>query len=183
MAVLLALGLAGCSGIPVPEAVDDAARGYGLQLDADRKYPMDLNPGDCMEEPPEGEIMALRVIDCSEEHGSEMVHHATVPAEDGEYPGDDSPVWMGVDDECIQAYDDYLGEDFMSSAWDFGVIAPDELTWESGDQTAQCLLLHVEARTWSGSPRTGDVELLELFGSGTGGDTGEGEPDEDSASA
>lgn len=163
MSLVLGLSLTGCTAIPVPEVVDDFTRQWGVPLDPGRKYLVDLTIGECIDLPDSGEVVAARVIDCSQEHSGEFVRHAAVPSDDGQYPADDSDVWWEVDDACIAAIDRYLGEDFMESDWDMAVLVPDQDTWDNGDRSAQCVLLHMTAKTWSGSPRTGDVKLLHML--------------------
>ena len=160
MVLFLGLSAAGCTS--VPDEVDDAARSWNLPLNPDRTDPADLEVGDCVEEPSGEEIMALRVLDCAEEHGAELVEHVTVADDDGRFPRDSSPVWIDAEDECIAALEEYVGEDYWESDWDFALLTPSLELWDAGGHSAQCLAVHVNAYTWSGSPRTGEVELLEM---------------------
>lgn len=181
LACVLAVAATSCTGVRIPEAVDDFARSQGLPLDGTRKYPDELAVGDCLQEPTEEDLLAVRVVDCSGGHGGELIHHihpgdpGEYPGVPVEYPGDAAEDWLDVEEQCIPALESYVGEAYEDSEWDFGTLIPTRQAWAMGDRSVQCILVHMEAATWSGSPASGEVTLQRMADSA--------EPDEDTTSS
>lgn len=57
------------------------------------------------------------------------------------YPSED--VMTGyVIDNCIPAFDTYVGMDYQSSMYDIFHFVPSEDGWDAGDHTVQCAVFH-----------------------------------------
>lgn len=164
LGLTVSLALAGCGSFTVPEAVDDLARGAGLELDSSRTDASDLKVGDCVLMPDGDQVMALKVVDCSEEHSAEMMHRAATDSSIKSYPGEDSDEFLEASDSCLkEPFRSYTGEGWEESLWDVATLVPLEGSWARGERTVECLLVHVDAKTWTGTPRSGEVTLKELY--------------------
>jgi hypothetical protein len=151
------LALAGCTA--VPDAVDEFARGYGVQINPDRTGITDLAVGACFNGF-EDEGNAVTTVDCAEEHDSELLHVLTLPESVAEFPGnaDREHLWFEHEDTCYgPAFEDYVGEPYDSSSWDVYTFRPTEWAWAEGDRTVQCVVYSLDGPSWTGSPATGDA--------------------------
>src|SRR5699024_10650296 len=96
--------------------------------------------GDCInsEDLPEGEIDELNTISCDESHDLEVFHAFDLPK--GDFPGEES-VEEAAEDECVPAFEDYVGVDYYDSEIWITTISPSEETWDAvDDREILCLL-------------------------------------------
>lgn len=165
----------------MPDEVDDFARNWNLPLNSDREIAMDLVVGDCVLLPESEDVVAMTVVDCAEEHTGELMHRVQPDPDLTDYPGQDSEVFQAADEVCMgEPFEEYTGETYEDSDWDYVSLFPYEGAWLNDDRSVECILLHLDAKSWTGSPRTGEVELKEMFGPE---DRGTPDPDEQTATA
>lgn len=111
----------------------------------------DLSVGDCFDDTEDisgGEVSDVPIVDCSEPHDNEVFH--TFEVDDGEFPGDDGIV-AEAQEQCVPAFEEYVGTDYASSRLDVFPITPTEKSWEGGDREIVCALYDVELAKLEGS--------------------------------
>ncbi|GAA1125688.1 septum formation family protein [Citricoccus alkalitolerans] len=161
-AAVLAIGLltvTACSA--VPEGVDEAGRAFGVELNPERKDADSLLPGECFIEPEADELIGVSMVGCGEEHDNEVLHVVTVPVS-VEYPGDDPENWWEHEQVCAgQVFEDYVDEVWEDSPdWNFYSLLPSEYSWASGERRVHCVLYRMDGTSWTGSPSTGNTQLV-----------------------
>lgn len=102
----------------------------------------ELVVGDCIDiADADGEAVEVgraRRSDCSEPHGLEVFHIASLnddPA--APYPGDEA-VLGAADQVCLDAFAPYVGIDYVDSSLEIAHLRPDQNVWLSGDRTVRC---------------------------------------------
>ena len=109
----------------------------------------DLAVGDCFDRASEdGEISDVPIVDCAEPHDSEVFHSFEVA--DGEYPGDEA-LLAQAEEQCLPAFEEYVGIDYASSRLDVFPITPTEGSWGDGDREVVCALYDLEQNKLEGS--------------------------------
>lgn len=101
----------------------------------------DLRPGDCfdLKDASEELIDDVEAKPCSDTHEFEMFFVGSLSGD--AYPSED--VMTGyVIDNCIPAFDTYVGMDYQSSMYDIFHFVPSEDGWDAGDHTVQCAVFH-----------------------------------------
>jgi hypothetical protein len=143
----------------VPDEIDEAARGFGVELNPDRTAAAELQPGDCFFEPEADELYGVRTVDCAGEHDNEILHVVTLP-DSLEYPGEDPELWSEHEQACVgQVFENHVGERWEeSTVWNVYSLLPDEASWASGDQSLHCVLYRLDGSSWSGSPAAVEPE-------------------------
>lgn len=97
----------------------------------------DVEVGQCIESLPPGTIIdEVTVVSCDEPHQYELFANTFVDADD--FPGDD--VFTLAADACIPLFRNYVGEDYIDSAYYIDPISPTAEGWKSGDRAVNCLL-------------------------------------------
>lgn len=105
---------------------------------AGTKSVFDLEVGDCVELPDDGEtIVRIEDFACDEPHGAEVISVGDLGSGSDPYPGDDEMAEL-VAAECIPDFEDYVGIPYADSVYDIFPITPTEDGWED-DQTYVCL--------------------------------------------
>jgi hypothetical protein len=98
----------------------------------------DLEVGDCVELPDDGEEIArIETFECSEPHGAEVVSVGVIGREGDPYPGADELIDL-IAVECIADFTDYVGIDYLQSDFNLFPITPTESTWDD-DRSYVCL--------------------------------------------
>ena len=108
-----------------------------------------LQVGDCFDLIEES-LTDVQVIPCAEGHTFEVFFTGDMP--DGEYPGDDA-VTSFAEDQCVPAFEDYVGISFQESVWYATQAGPDETSWAGGQRTVMCVLHNQSATAVTGSAR------------------------------
>lgn len=99
----------------------------------------------------EGEITEIPTVDCSEEHDAQVFH--TFDLDDGDYPGDEA-IGTAAQEECLPAFEEFVGADYQESSLDINIIPPSQETWdEADDREVICI-----AYTMDGSTSTESFE-------------------------
>ena len=70
---------------------------------------------------------------------------------DGEFPGD-AAVAAFADDNCLPAFEEYVGVPFENSVWYASPVGPAQQDWEEGTRRVTCQL-----HTQDESPVTGSA--------------------------
>ena len=96
----------------------------------------DLKVGICFDIPTATSIQTVEQHPCNETHNAEVIFV-------GDHDGDTYPISLSLDryieDNCLPAFETYIGTDIESSAdLDIGYFYPDRDAWDSGDRTITC---------------------------------------------
>jgi hypothetical protein len=144
-ALLLALVAAGCSmevSIGADAARDPSA------VDAS-----DVVVGDCFDDPYGDtdewvEVDEVRLVPCDQPHDLEAFHRFELP--DGDFPGDDD-MDRAVDEECIPAFEEFVGRSYEDSELDLAFLTPTADSWTDGDREVVCSLYAMDLSPLEGS--------------------------------
>lgn len=101
----------------------------------------DLRPGDCFDLKDASEEL-VETVDgkpCSETHEFEIFFVGSLTGDT--YPSEET-MTAYVIDNCIPAFDAYVGRDYQSSVYEIFQFAPTEDGWNDGDHTVQCAVFH-----------------------------------------
>jgi hypothetical protein len=139
LGLVLTFGLSGCSvigdligGTSVDRDESGAATEDNANADA-----FTIAVGDCLNDSSivEQEVTTLPLVTCDKPHDTEVV--ASILMEDGEFPGDDA-IATRADDECVAAFEEYIGFTYEESTYDFGYYVPTVESWAGGDREILC---------------------------------------------
>jgi len=132
-----------------------------------------LNVGECFDDPPNAgagtQVQELEGIPCDQPHDNEVYALVDYPGGSSEpYPGDDA-VNSFMQDECLSAFEEYVGGEYATSNLDFGNLTPTEGSWGQGDREIVCFLYDAALDKLTGSAEGSGGQ----FGpnAGTGGST------------
>jgi hypothetical protein len=97
----------------------------------------ELRVGDCydLKDPTAEELEQVTARPCAEEHEYEMIFAGDVP--EGPYPNEDAFVAY-VGDQCIPAFNAFVGTDYETSSLDIAWLEPTSASWMAGDRSVQC---------------------------------------------
>ncbi|AXH35746.1 hypothetical protein DVJ78_10335 [Humibacter sp. BT305] len=136
---LLLLGLstlAACSASSAPPAVDSTT---GAQIDQQDIDVFTLEVGDCLNDSTAaGEVSKLPVVDCAEEHDSEVYYEFDLP--DAEtFPA------ATIDDDaaagCEKEFESFVGIPYEESTLTYGTYQPTAQSWTSArDRAVSCVI-------------------------------------------
>lgn len=99
----------------------------------------DLRVGDCFDVEELGEVSEVDARPCTDAHQYELFHIATWTAS-GDYPAQ-AAMMTFIGEECVPAFDRYVGTEYLSSQLDFVPFTPVEDGWNQGDRVFQCALM------------------------------------------
>jgi hypothetical protein len=114
---------------------------------------VDLRVGDCFDdEAAEGEevleISEVAARPCGEPHDNEVFH--TFDLTGDTVPSDDE-VYAQVGEECIPAFDTFVGAVYEDSELDLFPIWPTAAAWDQGDRAVTCALYDADGSKLVGS--------------------------------
>lgn len=106
--------------------------------------------GECFERPEDTDSIAdFDTVDCDEAHFGEVFHKFDIPGDD--YPGDEA-VGQQAEENCIAAFEEYVGVPFAESIYQIFPITPTEETWnEADDREVICVLTSADQSDLTGS--------------------------------
>jgi len=108
------MGLAGCGSAPTADV------------------------GDCIDSANiPGDVSELPTVSCDDPHDLEIFH--AFDLEEGEFLGDDA-MNAEAEDQCIPAFEDYVGIGYQQSDIFITTILPSQETWDIGDREVLCAL-------------------------------------------
>jgi hypothetical protein len=120
----------------------NAGRGESGEIErAGNLEATDLRVGDCfdLKDPSAEEIGEVTALPCTSEHEYELFHTASMP--DGDYPSDEAfGTWL--DDNCVPAFDGYVGTSYQDSELEIFWLSPTAEAWNAGDRSIQCAVYH-----------------------------------------
>ena len=97
-----------------------------------------LGVGDCTtDESLTGEVQEVTIIDCSQPHTVEVFHSYLIP--DESLP-DDAGIQAIVEEQCLPAFQDFVGLDYNSSVLLVNYLSPTPDSWDAGDRELLCLI-------------------------------------------
>ncbi|WP_168211887.1 septum formation family protein [Ruania zhangjianzhongii] len=99
----------------------------------------------------EGEITEIPTVDCSEEHDAQVFH--LFDMDDGDFPGDDA-ISTAAEEQCLPAFEEFVGADYQESSLDINFIGPSQDTWDQADDREVICVLY----TMDGSTSTESFE-------------------------
>lgn len=107
---------------------------------------LDLQLGDCFNDPASAEVETVIVVPCDADHDFEVYHLFELP--DGEYPGPEKLEEQWIQG-CLPEFEPFVGVSFDESGLDISAIFPTEQSWEDlDDREVLCSVTAVD-----GSPR------------------------------
>jgi hypothetical protein len=101
----------------------------------------DLRVGDCydLKDPAAEQVEDVTARPCTDEHEYEMFFVGSLP--DGAYPAVDA-LESYVGDNCVPAFDTYVGKVYAESELDIFWFYPSSDAWSEGDRSIQCAAYH-----------------------------------------
>ncbi|HLS64853.1 MAG TPA: septum formation family protein [Ruania sp.] len=97
------------------------------------------------------EITEIPEVDCSEEHDAQIFHKFDM--DDGDFPGRDA-IQTAAGEECVPAFEEFVGTGYQESSLDINFIGPSEDTWDQADDREVICYLY----TMDGSTSTESFE-------------------------
>lgn len=131
-----AVVLSGCSalGIPGDAPRDDA----GAATAAARADAFAVKVGDCLQDPGQEEVSAVRIIPCAEPHQMEVFHGFNLTQ--GELPATDDE-WSLIEEEmCDPAFAKFVGVSWLDSTLETSSLNPTPESWAEGDREVLCMV-------------------------------------------
>lgn len=125
-------------GEPEGETAEDEEEVFA-RLEGTTITRVDLEPGDCFNEYRyRDRSKALQqittTVDCGRPHDKEMYFTTEHPAdEDSPYRGKDE-IDRFARDECLDAFEEFVGEEYVLSQLEIGIFQPSYETWISDDR-------------------------------------------------
>lgn len=110
----------------------------------------DLAVGHCFNAPDGEEISEIERTDCDEPHAFEVVHVVDWPLSDDVYPTVFEQNHF-LSQECVPAFDAYVGKAFFDSELDLYLLTPSEQSWSDGDREFVCSAYDPVGRTLTAS--------------------------------
>jgi hypothetical protein len=95
--------------------------------------------GTCLQAPGDSDV-AGTLVDCSVRHDAEVYLVRSLAGADDPWPGSDD-VETDADDVCNDGFEDYVGESYVDSDYDYGFFDPDESEWREGERRVVCVVL------------------------------------------
>ncbi|MFN4001436.1 septum formation family protein [Microcella sp.] len=109
-----------------------------------------LQVGDCLDDgTATGEVQTVPTVPCDEPHDSE-IYSAHLLGQ-SQYPGDDIVVDK-AEALCLPAFEQFVGEPYLESRFDFSFYYPTAESWATGDREVLCVIYDPEG------PVTGTLE-------------------------
>jgi hypothetical protein len=110
-----------------------------------------LDIGTCFDDPAEFDLVDssdVPVVDCGTPHDNEVFANKD-PAGD-EFPGREGMA-NRADQECLTAFDAYVGEPYETSIYEFSWFVPGEESWRDGDREVICFVYAITFEKITGS--------------------------------
>jgi hypothetical protein len=98
-----------------------------------------LGVGDCAADSSlEGEVQEVTIIDCGQPHATEVFHSYLIP--DEALP-DDTGIQTIVEEQCLPAFQSFVGLDYYDSVLEVTFLSPTAESWDAGDRELLCLIV------------------------------------------
>ena len=139
LGLTLTLALSGCG------MINDLIGGGSVDRDESGQATEDnenadaftIKVGDCLNDSSivDEEVTTIPLVTCDKEHDTEVI--SSVLVEDGDYPGEVA-IRERADEECVAAFEDYVGFAYLDSLYDYGYYLPTAESWAGGDREILC---------------------------------------------
>ena len=131
-------------------ACNSAARDESGQIvEAGSEDVFALKVGDCFDDPENfGEVSSVAAVPCSDPHDNEIYYTFDLPG--SIFPGEESIDATALD-ECLTAFDPYVGVAYEESRLDVSYLAPTAESWDAGDREIACMLYNLDFTKIAGS--------------------------------
>lgn len=111
---------------------------------------LSLGDGDCFDD---GDLSAdvvtdVPIVDCADPHDNEV--YEVIPLSGSTYPGEEQ-LGLQADEECLSAFEPFVGEPYETSTLDFGWLTPTPESWDGGDREIACFLYRTDLAKMSGT--------------------------------
>jgi hypothetical protein len=155
--VRFGLGIAVFAGIGLFSSFNDASRddsgeiASGGDLDV-----MTLRVGDCFDDPSELDdvVFDVAALPCSEPHDNEVFSVLPIAGIFGEtFPGDAALQEYSYEACVGEAFDSYVGTDYLSSSLEVFTFTPTDESWGIGDREIVCVLFPLDFSKLTGTAR------------------------------
>ena len=104
-----------------------------------------LAVGDCLASDPSGEeVSEVPTIDCAQPHDSEVFHTATI---DGDELPSAAEIEVVVQEECLAAFEGFVGMAYEESALEVTWLEPTPESWDQGDRELVCMVVDPAGQT------------------------------------
>jgi hypothetical protein len=114
----------------------------------------DLRVGDCFNSEEAEEISSVDAQPCDQAHQYEMFHIATWTGP-STYPTEDTMIGF-ILEECIPAFETYVGRSFQLSRLDFVHFVPVEDGWNAGGRAFHCAMFDPDVAELTATLRNAD---------------------------
>jgi hypothetical protein len=112
----------------------------------------ELGVGDCFDdEPTDGEvteILDVPAVPCDEPHDNEVFHAFEL---DGDELPSEAEIEERVDEECLPAFDRFVGTAYEESELDLVSIWPTAGSWDDGDREVLCAVYALDLSKLEGT--------------------------------
>lgn len=109
-----------------------------------------LKVGDCLDDATAtGEVQTVPTVPCDGPHDSE-IYSAHLLGQSA-YPGEETVIGK-AEVLCLPAFEEFVGEPYLDSRFDFSYYYPTEESWANGDREVLCVIYDPEG------PVTGSLE-------------------------
>lgn len=113
---------------------------------------MELRVGDCFNDPgDQPEVAAVQAIPCAEPHDNEVFH--AFQYADADSPPTQEAAYQRISEECLPAFNAFVGTPYEESDLDFFTFEPTEAGWRDGDRTVLCSVYAMDGSQLTGSAR------------------------------
>jgi len=109
-----------------------------------------LAVGTCFDPPTTADDGDVRIVACDMPHQAEVFHVTRLP--DGDLPST-SRLLDIAEQDCLGAFEPYVGRAYADSALDYGHYVPTPQTWVIGDREVVCWLVAAGRAPMVGSMR------------------------------
>jgi hypothetical protein len=112
-----------------------------------------LDVGTCLNDPNTFDLVAssdVPVVDCATPHDNEVYANEDLAGD--EYPGQ-SETASRADEVCLPAFEDYIGEPYLTSIYEFSWFVPSDESWIGGDREVICFAYDASFTKITGSIR------------------------------
>lgn len=132
--------LSGCAAFgPIVPSGDPVRDDDGRIIEANEQTDaFALQVGDCLNDATAaGEVTSVPTVPCDEPHDSEV--YATFALGESDYLGEELVVGK-AESLCLPAFEEFVGEPYLESRFDFAYYYPTEASWASGDREVLCVI-------------------------------------------
>ncbi|WP_162448175.1 septum formation family protein [Phytoactinopolyspora mesophila] len=146
-----ALVLTGCSVFDDLFGDDEPDRGDDGQVSevVESASIFDIAEGDCLGEyRDDGDVQDVDLIPCDQEHEQEVLLITQIDAD--ELPGQED-IQQQVIDECLPAFEEFVGVEFDESELDIHYLSPSQDSWDQQDDRDIVCTIYDPAGTVSSS--------------------------------